>query len=75
MLFLDLKKVQMVKITPFQILTTPQKNSTQFPIANWGYPPGGYPTGGIPLSRNAISKTLNYRLAPNRNFLGKTGQH
>ena len=55
MLFLALKKVQMVKITD-------SDHPTKFAIA---------PNGEIPLSRNAILKTLNCPFTPKEDFLEK----
>ena len=60
MLFLALKKVQMVKITPYQILTT-QKSTPQNLLL--------VQMGSTPLSCNAISKTLNYPFTPKEEFL------
>ena len=55
----------MLKVTTCQILTPPNKKycPEKFLIA---------PSGGIGgLSRNAISKTLNWPFAPKEDFLGK----
>ena len=66
MLFLALKKVQMIKNTLCQIPIIQQKIlPAKFPIA---------PTG-MPLSLNAISKTLNFRFAQREDFFGKTGEY
>ena len=65
MLFLALKKAQMIKITPCQIPTTRQKiapHPSKFPIA---------PTGEKPLHFNAISKSMNFSFAQKENFWGK----
>ena len=64
MLFLALKRVQMIKITPCQIPTTQQKNclSAKFPIA---------PTGENLLPFNAIWKSMNFSFAQKEDFLGK----
>ena len=63
MLFLALKKVQMVKITPCQILTNQQKNAPQnLPLPQMGR---------SPLPCNAILKTLNCPFTPKEDFLWK----
>ena len=63
MLFLALKKVQMVKKTPCQIPTFQEKLAlAKFPNA---------PTGENALPLNAISKSMNFRFAQQEDFLGK----
>ena len=63
MLFLALKKVQMVKKTPCQIPTTLEKLAlAKFPNA---------PTGEKALPLNAISKSMNFRFVQQEEFLGK----
>ena len=55
MLFLALKKVQMVNNTPCQIPTNQQKTAlSKFPIA---------PTGENTLLLNGISKSMNFPFA------------
>ena len=65
MLFLALKKVQMVKITSCQILTTQQKNPPHkiSHCPNWWDPPIFY----------CIAKNLNCPFAPKEDFFGKLG--
>ena len=64
MLFLALKKVQMIKITPCQIPTTQQKiaSPAKFPIA---------PVGEKSLPFNVILKSMNFSFAQKEDFLGK----
>ena len=64
MLFLALKKVQMIKITPCQIPTTQQKNRppAKFPIS---------PTGEKHVPFNVISKSVSFTFAQKEDFLGK----
>ena len=75
MLLLALKKVQMVKITPRQILTTREKNPHSSSNTLPPTPPRPTPqhthtkfliatTEWDPLSCNAISKTLNCPFTP-----------
>ena len=65
MLFLALKKVQMVKITSCQILTTQQKNPPHkiSHCPDWWDPP----------IFHCILKNLNCPFAPREDFLGKLG--
>ena len=63
MLFLALKKVQMVKKTPCQIPTFQEKLA----LAKFS----NAPTGENALPLNAISESMNFRFAQQEDFLGK----